>query len=294
MEFAEGLLVAAVRIAVPILLVVIGEIVAERAGVLNIGLEGMMLVGAFGGFVGAWALGSPAAGLAVGMTAAVAFAALFAVLVVRALLDPIVSGVALNILALGVTGVLFRALTPEAGTVFVSPFPPLVVPGLSDLPLVGRALFAQNALGYATILAAVAAALFLNRTAPGLLVRAAGENPEAVESAGLDVARIRILAVLFCGAAAGAAGVYLSVGYSNTFVENMAAGRGFVALAIVVFARWSLAGGAAGALPVLPDVAVRSHAARPRHRVPAGGGRAGGAREALAAKPLRRERRGCS
>lgn len=249
MELAAGMLEASVRIALPLLLVVIGEIVAERSGVLNIGLEGMILAGAFGGFAGAWATGSPWAGLATGTAAALLLAGLFALLVVRWALDPIVSGVALNVLALGATGVLFRALTESAaGTVFVSTFPPLAVPGLAALPLLGPALFRLNALGYATIGLAAAASLFLRRTSAGLVLRAAGENPDAVETAGIDPARVRILAVLFCGAAAGAAGVYLSCGYSDTFVENMSAGRGFVALAIVVFARWTPLGGAAGAL----------------------------------------------
>jgi simple sugar transport system permease protein len=249
MEFAAGLLEAAVRIAVPILLVVLGEIVAERAGVLNIGLEGMILVGAFAGFAGAWTTGSPVLGLAAGVVAATGLAFLFSAAVVRAALDPIVTGVALNIFALGLTGVLFRALTDgAAGGIFVETLPPVPVPGLARLPVLGPALFSLNVLGYAAIVLTAVTAFFLARTSPGLVVRATGENPEAVETAGVDVRRVREAAVLFGGALAGAAGVYLAVGYSNTFVENMSAGRGFVALAIVVFARWSPGGGAVGAL----------------------------------------------
>lgn len=249
MEVLEGLLAATVRISVPILFVVVGEIVAERAGVLNIGLEGMILVGAFGGFVGAWAFASPTGGLLVGVGAAVLLAGLFAFVVVRAALDPIVIGVALNILALGVTGVLYRALTADgSGTIFVPTFPPIEIPGFSRLPFLGPVLFSQNVLGYAAIVSTLVAARFLDHTSPGLLLRATGENPEAVAAAGADPLRIRVLAVLFCGAMAGAAGVYLSVGYSNTFVENMSAGRGFVALAIVVFARWNPIGAIGGAL----------------------------------------------
>jgi simple sugar transport system permease protein len=249
MEIVEGLLTAAVRISIPILLVVVGEIVAERAGVLNIGLEGMILTGAFGGFLGAWSLGSPWAGLAVGIVSGVVLAAFFAVLVVRWALDPIVTGIALNVLALGVTGVLHRAFAdPAAGTVFVEAFRTIPLPGLSQLPIVGEAFFSLNALGYVAILSTLGVAIFLSRTSPGLVVRATGENPEAVLTAGVDVLRVRFLALLFCGTMAGAAGVYLSVGYSNTFVENMSAGRGFVALAIVVFARWNPLGAFGGAL----------------------------------------------
>ena len=248
MELAAGLLEATVRIAIPILLAVLGEIVAERAGVLNIGIEGMMLAGAFGAFAGAWASGSAAIGVAAGAGAALVLAAALALLVVRAALDPVVTGVAINILALGVTGVLFRTMTSGGGAVFVPTLPVLEIPGLVDLPGAGPALFAQNALGYASFVLAALVAVFLVRTSPGLLLRATGENPEAVETAGSDVHRIRILATLFGGACAGLAGAYLAVGYSNTFVEGMSAGRGFVALAIVVFARWSPPGGVGGAL----------------------------------------------
>lgn len=247
MTEAAGLFEAAVRIAVPILLAVIGEIVAERAGVLNLGIEGMMLAGAFGAFAGAVATGSPELGVLAGVLAAAALAAVFALLVVRAALEPIVTGVAMNILALGATGVLFRAL--DAGRAGFAPtLPAIEVPFAAALPGIGPALFAQNALGYAAVSLVVACSLFLRRTRPGLVLRAAGENPEAVETAGTSVVRVRFLAAVFGGACAGAAGAYLAVGYSNTFVEGMSAGRGFVALAIVVFARWNPWGGAGGAL----------------------------------------------
>lgn len=247
MEFAEGLAAAAVRISIPLILVVVGEIVAERAGVLNVGLEGMILTGAFGAFAGAWAFGGAFAGTLAGVLAGALLAALFAGLVLGGRLDPIVTGVALNILALGVTGVLYRAIAGDT-TVFVPTLPQWSVPGLSELPIAGPALFRQNALGWAAFAAVVGAWAFLQRTGAGLVVRAAGENPEAVETAGVDVVKVRALAVLFGGAAAGAAGAYLSIGYSNTFVENMSAGRGFVALAIVVLARWHPVGAAGGAL----------------------------------------------
>ncbi len=249
MEFAEGLFVAAVRITLPLLLVVIGEIVAERAGVLNIGLEGMILVGAFAAFGVAWGTDSPVAGVAAAAGAGAAFALLFAWLVLRVRLDPIVTGVATNVLALGLTGVLFRSITADvAGTPFAPTLPALPIPGLAELPGVGRALFSLNALGYAAIVLTALVGFFLSRTSPGLLVRSAGENPEAVDAAGIDVVRIRLLATLFGGVLAGLAGAYLSIGYSNTFVENMSAGRGFVALAIVVFARWRPLWSVAGAL----------------------------------------------
>ena len=247
MELVAGLLEATVRIAIPILLAVLGEIVAERAGVLNVGIEGMMLAGAFGAFAAAVASGSAALGVAAGALAGAVLALGFAVLVVRAALDPIVTGVALNIFALGATGVLFRAMD-SAGTAFAPLLPPVALPGLAAIPLLGPALFAQNALGYGAFVLAAGVAAFLRRTRPGLVLRATGENPEAVETAGGNVAAIRTSATIFGGACAGAAGAYLAVGYSNTFVEGMSAGRGFVALAIVVFARWSALGGVGGSL----------------------------------------------
>jgi general nucleoside transport system permease protein len=179
----------------------------------------------------------------------VALAMIFGWLVLDVQLDPIVTGVAVNILALGLTGVLFRTFTAGApGTVFVATFRAWEVPGLSALPLVGRALFAQNAIGYVAFAMPALASYFLGHTSPGLVLRAAGENPDALETAGVSVLRVRRLATLFGGATAGLAGAYLATGYSNTFVENMSAGRGFVALAIVVFARWRPWPGLLGAL----------------------------------------------
>lgn len=249
MDFFEGLLSAAVRISIPILFVVLGEIVAERAGVLNLGLEGMMLAGAFGGFAGAAASGSLGLGLAAGTIFALAFAALFAFLVVRRDCDPIVVGVALNLLAAGVTGVLHRAMT-DGGALpaRVEPFAVWSIPGLSGLPLVGPALFSQNVFAYVAFAATALLGWFLTRTSAGLVLRSSGENPEAARTAGIDVRRLRTLATLFGGALAGIGGVYLSIGYSDTFVENMSAGRGFVALAIVVFARWNPIAGLGGSL----------------------------------------------
>ncbi len=246
-ELAAGLLEAAVRISVPILLAVIGEIVAERAGVLNLGIEGMMLAGAFGAFATASVTGSPELGVLSGVLAAAALAAVFAVLVVRLALDPVVTGVAVNVFALGATGVLFRAM--DAGPAGFVPMLPVFDPPFADqLPAIGRALLGQNALAFGAVALVAGVALFLDRTRPGLLLRAAGENPEAVETAGASVRRLRAAAAVFGGACAGAGGAYLAVGYSNTFVEGMSAGRGFVALAIVVFARWSPWGAVGGAL----------------------------------------------
>jgi ABC-type uncharacterized transport system permease subunit len=239
-EFLEPLLAASVRIAVPILLAVIGEIVVERSGVLNVGIEGMILAGAFGGFAGAAVTGDAAAGVALGAACGLLLAALFALLVVRFDQDAIVAGIALNLFAIGVTGVIHRAMMDSGSFAWrVTPLAPAPIPGLASLPIVGTAIFSQHVLSHAAFALALAAAWFLTRTTWGLVVRAAGENPEAVETSGIDVRAVRIGAVLFGGLLAGLAGASLSIGSSDTFVENMSAGRGFVALALVVLARWN-------------------------------------------------------
>jgi len=248
-ETIAALLDAAVRISIPLWLAVLGEIVVERSGVLNIGIEGMILAGALGGFAGALLFGAPEAGLVLGVAAALALGWLFAALVVRVRIDAIVTGVALNILALGLTGVFFRQLagTPRA-TMIAPTFASVRVPLLADVPVIGPAFFDRNLFAYLAYALAPAVAWFLYRSMPGLRLRACGENPDAAATAGTSVARTRTVAVLFGALMAGLAGTYLSIGYSNTFVENMSAGRGFVALAIVVFARWNPWLAAAGAL----------------------------------------------
>ncbi len=233
-----AILAAGVRISIPLLFLVLGELIAERAGVLNIGLEGLLLAGAFGGFAGSLLFGSAWAGVALAVVSSLLLALLLAIAVVRAGLDQIVCGVALNILALGLTGVFFRAVTAARSSIAVATVAPAPVPILSSLPLVGPALFAQSPFAYLAYPLVPVVAFFLYRTRPGLVVRATGESPEAVDALGASVPRIRIACVLACGALAGLAGAYLSIAYANTFVEGMSDGRGFVALALVVFARW--------------------------------------------------------
>lgn len=243
-----AVLEAGVRIAVPLLFLVLGELWAERSGVLNVGLEGLLLAGAFGGFAGALLSGSPWAGLLGAVLASLLLAALLGILVVRIGLDQIVCGVALNALALGLTGVFFRALTAGRASIAIPAVGPAPLPGLDALPVVGRALFAQSPFAYAAYPLVPLAAFLLYRTRPGLLVRATGESPEAVDALGASVARVRFACLLASGALAGVAGAYLSIAYARTFVEGMSDGRGFVALALVVFARWDPWRAGAGAL----------------------------------------------
>lgn len=241
----EAVLVAAVRLAAPLLLAALGELLVERAGVVNIGIEGLMLVGAFAGFAVAVGSGSPAAGVAAGLVAATAFGALFAGFAVLRRADQIVTGTALNLLALGATGLaaraLYRGAIPTAPTIGELP-----LPGLAALPGVGPVLFRQSAFVYAGFLLAVVIALFLARTRAGLRLRAVGEAARAADAEGVPVQAVRVAAVLAGAALAGVAGAALPLAQSNTFTENMTAGRGFIALACVIFGRWR-AGGVVGA-----------------------------------------------
>ncbi len=247
MTLLADLLKTGVPLAMPLLLAALGEIFAEKSGVINVGIEGMVLAGALAGFAGALAGHSPLLGAFCAAGTGVALAALLALLSIRLKADQVVVGTALNILSLGLTGVFARSFFADV-SVSAKAFTPLAVPGLSRLPLIGQALFAQNALGYFAWLLVPLCWFYLYKTRPGLRLRAAGEYPEAADGAGVRVNLVRTLAVLWGGALAGLAGAFLSIGYTNGFVENMSAGRGFIALAVVILGRWNPLGALAAAL----------------------------------------------
>jgi ABC-type uncharacterized transport system permease subunit len=246
-----GLLFTGIRLAVPLLLAALGETLAEKAGVINVGIEGMMLGGALAGFAAAFGTHNAWVGAGAALAAGVALAALFAWLTVGLGADQVVVGTAVNILALGLTGVFFRALPTLAGAVAPS-FAPLSLPFVHSLPALPAQLLAalleQNALGYLAWALVPLVWLLLYRTRLGLRLRSVGEYPLAADGAGVRVGRMRVGAVLAGGALAGLAGAYLSLGYTNGFVENMSAGRGFIALAVVILGRWNPFGAAAAAL----------------------------------------------
>jgi len=234
----EALLEAAVRLAAPLLIAALGELVVERAGVVNIGIEGLMLVGAFAAFAGGVAFGSPLVGIAFGLAAATLGAALFAAFAVVRRADQIVVGTAVNLLALGATGLGLRSLFAD-GVPSAPILGPLSIPGLASLPGIGPVFFEQTGFVYAGLLLAAAVWVFLGRTRPGLRLRAVGELARAADAEGVRVMAVRFGAVLFGGACAGLAGAVLTLAQSNTFTEGMTSGRGFIALAIVIFGRWS-------------------------------------------------------
>lgn len=235
--FDAAWLGASLRLASPLLFAASGETVAQRAGVVNIGLEGMMLSGAYAGY----AIGHASGNVWIGVLGALLVGALVGLLtglvVVVGKADQIVVGVGLNLLVLGATSFLFRDSLAETKPE-VGPIGAWRIPVLSDIPGVGGALFGQSPLVYLSVLIVPIVALVLARTDFGLSVRAAGDSPGALDTAGVDVARIRVLATMVAGGLAAVGGASLSVGQLGLFNEDMTAGRGFLALAAVIFGRW--------------------------------------------------------
>lgn len=234
----------ALAFAVPLLLAGVGECVAERAGVINIGVEGMMLCAALASVLASNATGSPWAGALAGLLAAVAVAAAFALLVVYRNANQVVVGTAVNILALGLTGALFYAVTQDLSARGINQLrgvrlPTWPLPGLSGVPALGSTVFNGNVLVYLAFLIVPVCSFVLFRTRLGLQLRAAGEYPVAAEASGVNVRRLRFLAVLAGAALAGLGGVFLAIGHVDTFRENMVYGKGFIALALVIFGRWN-------------------------------------------------------
>lgn len=247
-DLVTPVLAATIRTATPLALAALGELLVERAGMINIGVEGAVLAGAFGALAGATA-GGVAGGYAGAMAGGLLVGALFAFCVVVLRADQIITGMALTLLSVGATGTLYRALYGSGGAALGVPTSgPLPVPGLSSLPVIGTTLFSQPAITYFTYLLAPALAWWLGHTHAGLALRAVGERPEAAEVAGVAVARVRTAAVLVGGLLGGLAGGTLVLAQAGTFVEGMSAGRGFIALAIVVLGRWRPLGVALGAL----------------------------------------------
>jgi ABC-type uncharacterized transport system permease subunit len=241
-------LAATIRTTTPLVFAALGELLVERGGLINIGLEGAILAGAFGALVGATS-GGVEAGYAGAVVGGALVAALFVLFVVVLHANQIITGTALTLLSMGATGTLYRAMFGSAGAALSVPTSaPLAIPGLSALPTIGHALFVQPPITYLAYLLAPAIAWWLGHTHSGLALRAIGERPEAAEAAGVAVDRVRAIAVLVGGALGGLAGGTLVLAQAGTFVEGMSAGRGFIAIAIVVLGRWRPLGVVLGAL----------------------------------------------
>lgn len=249
LTFLESFLSSSINMSIPLTLTATGEIYAERSGVINIGLEGMMLVGAFSGMAVTYQTGQPWLGLVMGTLSGGVLALLFSTLTVTLGADQVVSGTAVTLFSFGITGVLYRSIFGVTGTALtVRGIPSLPIPMLSDLPFLGHVLFRHNILVYLSPFIALIGAFLLFRTTWGLKILASGEQPGAADTAGIDVVIVRHICVLLSGLLAGLAGGYLSLAYANTFIEGMSAGRGFIALAIVILGRWHPVGALGGAL----------------------------------------------
>ncbi|WP_165676888.1 ABC transporter permease [Metapseudomonas otitidis] len=234
LDLLTNILFAMVRCGTPLLLVALGELVCEKSGVLNLGQEGMMLFGAVVGFITAIGTGSLWLGVLAAMAAGVLLAALFALVALGCNANQVATGLALTIFGIGLSSFVGAAWVgkPLAG------FEPLAIPLLSALPVLGKVLFSQDLMVYLSFVLFALIAWALLKSRIGLVLQAVGENPDAASAMGLPVLRVRTLAVLFGGAMAGMAGAYLSLAYTPMWAENMTAGRGWIALALVVFASW--------------------------------------------------------
>ena len=231
---SQAIVMSVLAASTPLLLSAAGELVAERAGVLNLGVEGMMIVGAATGFACAWFTGSVTLGALAGMLAGVLMAALFAALTLGLAVSQVAAGLALTIFGTGVSGLIGSGFVGERVTTAQH----LRLPFLTDLPFAGAVVFGQDGFVYAALALVAGIAWFLGHTRGGLVLRAVGDNPASAHALGHPVLRIRTLAVLFGGACAGLGGACLPLAYTPFFTPGMTAGRGWIALALVVFSSW--------------------------------------------------------
>jgi simple sugar transport system permease protein len=245
----SALFAAMLRFATPLVFAAMGGILSERSGVINIGLEGMMLMGAFFGIFGSDVFGSWVVGVLVGMAAGGALGLVHAAFSIHLRADQVVSGTAVNLLALGITGYVFVAHYGTQGTPGEVPrVPEVTLPGIKNIAFVGDAIGQTSLLTWLALLLVPVVALFLFRMPAGLRLRSVGEKPLAAESVGIPVIRTRYLAVVASGLLAALGGVYLSIALLGSFSQGMTAGRGFIALAAVIFGSWRPGGALAAAL----------------------------------------------
>lgn len=239
----ETIILTVITASTPLLLAAIGELVVERAGVLNLGIEGMMAMGAVSGFAMAQLTGSPWLGVVSAMLAGVAISMLFAFLTQTLVTNQVATGLSITLLGLGLSGLIGGGFVGMPGIKldYVS------IPFLSDLPIVGKLIFGQDPLVYISILLTVGVAYTLKKTRIGLIIRAVGQNHDSAHALGYPVIKVRYACIAFGGMTSGLAGAYLSLVYTPQWIENMTAGRGWIALALVVFSTWLPGRLAAGA-----------------------------------------------
>ncbi|MBN1333988.1 MAG: ABC transporter permease [Synergistales bacterium] len=244
-----GLLARAVQMSTPLMIGSLAEIYAERTGVMIIAIEGIFLLGAWGGFVGAYLSGSMVIGILLAMAVGVMAGTVYGVVTIKLKQHQIVTGTAINIFAAGLALYLYRVLfgVPLL-PLTVEPLKSIPIPVLSGIPVVGKAFFEQNILTYLAFLLMPAGFWLLFRTPLGLTIRSTGENPEAVDSAGINVEKVRFLTVLFASALDGMAGAFYSIGFLGLYTNDIIGGRGWIAFAICFLGNWNPLGALLGAL----------------------------------------------
>ena len=233
-ELLLQILTAAIKTGTPLLLVALGEMICEKSGVLNLGQEGMMLMGAVCGFIATSNTGSLVFGIMMAMLAGTLMSLLFGVISMHLRANQVATGLALTIFGTGLSAFIGSTYVGQT----VKGFQAFVIPGLSDIPFIGALLFKHDPLIYLSWLIAIVVGWFCVKTRGGLILRAVGENPHNANAIGLPVLKVRYLAILFGGAMAGLAGSYMSLVYTPMWMENMTGSRGWIALALVVFASW--------------------------------------------------------
>ena len=239
MLFLQSILAATWRMATPILYAAVGEVFSEKAGVINIGLEGVMLIGAFSAYSVAFESGNLWLGLLAAILAGILSGLIFALFTITINANQIVVGAAFNMIGMGITGFLYRTMyTESAGALSLKTFPTIEIPFLSSIPFFGEVLFKHNIMVYATLLVVPLATFVLYKTAFGLSIRAVGEHPKAADTVGVNVFSMRYVSVMIGTALAAVGGAFLVLAYADQFVEGIVSGRGFIALAVVVFGRW--------------------------------------------------------
>lgn len=235
-----GLFASGLSLSTPLLFAALGEKLAERAGVLNLGVEGMMLMGAFSGFMGAFISGNIWIGLLFGIVTGASMAAVMGFLNITLRTNQMVAGLAIWLLGLGLSAFLYRLYFGViAAPPRVEPFQKIDIPVLSSIPGIGQVLFHQDVLVYIALILVPVFYILLYKTKLGLKIRTVGENPKQADTQGVNVFRIRYLAVIVGGALAGIGGVYFSLAVSGSFIENMTGNRGWIAIALVIFGRWN-------------------------------------------------------
>lgn len=237
--FLVSLLASTIRLATPIMVPALGQLYTQRAGILNLGVEGNMLMGAVAGFAVAYLSGSLWLGLFAGMAVGVLWSAIMAWLSITKKANQVIAGLGMNILAGGLAAYCYRVIFGvQSLPPSVSCFPSVQIPVLSDIPVLGPILFQHNLLVYLSFLLVPITWFILEKTVFGLKIKAVGEHPRAADSKGISVAGIRYASVLIGGLYAGAAGAFMTIAYLNTFTEAVISGRGYIAVAVVIFARF--------------------------------------------------------